>query len=313
MARLIKLSDFPTWLKKNKFGINTHSPSHLCWGNGIKNFLALFSSFANIIGNFSINESDKSTQETFFIQAQHTSGSEIAHLTYLSPAENINSHQFPQSIEYLITKLGERKAHCLVVESPNNSALQEELLNNKFSAYAQQNIWKLNTKPKLGPTNIDCRWLGGADAINLNRMYNNIIPHQVRSIETGPLDRLKGVVCYRDGELAGYADISTGPLGTWAQPFIPSTEKEPELILEEMLYLLSPRSWRPIYICVRSYQHYLEPVLKKLGAIKGPDQIVLARRLTSIVKKPVLSALPQLNGSREASTPFSNSFRNKKT
>ena len=41
---------------------------------------------------------------------------------------------------------------------------------------------------------------------------------------------------------------------------------------------------RPVYVCVRSYQAWLETVLEDLGAEAGTRQAVMVRRLAKTVK-----------------------------
>ena len=39
-----------------------------------------------------------------------------------------------------------------------------------------------------------------------------------------------------------------------------------------------------MYLCVRSYQTWLEPVLEDLGALAGPRQAVMVKHLARIIK-----------------------------
>ena len=48
---------------------------------------------------------------------------------------------------------------------------------------------------------------------------------------------------------------------------------------------LSNRGARPVYLCVRSYQTWLEPVLEDLGASAGPRQAVMVKHLARLVKE----------------------------
>jgi hypothetical protein len=297
-----------------KKGLYPHIAPNLTWGRGLITLGAIFSPFADSIGMLTAIDEDQLNLNPTVAQVSHRSGAELAHLTFFSPESALESPESPafnRLIEYLITKLGDRKAHSIVAEVPEDSPLFEALHKENFNVFARQQIWKIKFKPKLEDTDIRCRWLAGLDAINVHRVYNRIVPHLIQSIEIGPLNRLRGVVCYREDELAGYADVITGPWGIWAQPFIPLNEPEPQLVLSEILNLLAPRSWRPVYICQRTYQSHLSQLLGDVGAEPGPKQVVMARRLTSAIKKPALSPIPHINGSREATTPYSNPFKNK--
>jgi hypothetical protein len=47
---------------------------------------------------------------------------------------------------------------------------------------------------------------------------------------------------------------------------------------------LPSRGTRPVYLCVRSYQIWLEPVLEELGALAGPYQVVMVKHLAHMLK-----------------------------
>jgi hypothetical protein len=311
MARTFRLSDLSKLISDQKKGLYPHIAPNLTWGRGLITLGALFSPFADSIGVLTSIDKDQLNLNPTVAQASHRSGAELAHFTFFSPESALETPAFNRLIEYLITKLGDRKAHSIVAEVPEDSPLFEALHKENFSVFARQQIWEIKFRPEFEDSDIRCRWLAGLDAINVHRVYNRIVPHLIQSIELGPLNRLRGVVCYRDDGLAGYADVVTGPFGIWTQPFIPLNEPEPQIVLAEILNLLAPRRWRPVYICQRMYQSHLSQLLQDLGVEPGPKQVVMARRLTSAVKKPALSPIPQINGSREATTPYSNPFENK--
>jgi hypothetical protein len=54
--------------------------------------------------------------------------------------------------------------------------------------------------------------------------------------------------------------------------------------LLSVIHQLPNRGGRPIYICVRSYQAWLEPVLEDLGAKSSARQAVMVKHLTRMVK-----------------------------
>jgi hypothetical protein len=56
---------------------------------------------------------------------------------------------------------------------------------------------------------------------------------------------------------------------------------------------LPDRRNRPVYVCVRSYQAWLEPVLADLGAKSAPRQAVMVKHLARLVKDGLpASAVP---------------------
>jgi hypothetical protein len=55
--------------------------------------------------------------------------------------------------------------------------------------------------------------------------------------------------------------------------------------LSALISNLPDRRNRPVYICVRSYQAWLEPVLADLGAKAGLRQAVMVKHLAHLVKE----------------------------
>ena len=312
MARSFRLSDFSILMNTKSNGVYSHIAPNLTWGEGLISLGAILSPLANTFGVLTAIDNEHVNETTIIAQTVHRPGTEVANFTFFSPLSTLPSPAFNRLIEYLIKKLGKRKAHSVIAEISEDAPILEALRQENFSMYARQQIWELKTRPKPEKQEIHCRWLAGLDAINVHRLYNRIVPHLIQSFETGPLDRLRGVVCYRNNVLAGYADVTSGPWGIWAQPFISINESNPQLILAEIMNLITPRSWRPVYVCVRTYQSHLGQLLQNLGAKPGPKQVLVARRLTSTVQKSTLASIPHINGSREATTPYSHPLENKK-
>jgi hypothetical protein len=55
--------------------------------------------------------------------------------------------------------------------------------------------------------------------------------------------------------------------------------------LATLINNLPDRRNRPVYMCVRSYQAWLEPVLADLGAKSGTRQAVMVKHLAHLVKE----------------------------
>jgi len=310
MVRFFRFSDISKLNKFRNNGIFPHNSPTLTWGQGLVIFRAAISFPGNTTGAFTALDEDPMIKIPVFAQAVHHSGARAAHFTFCSPGSAVRSPAFNRLIEFLITKLGEHSAQSIMAEVDHDFAIFEALREGNFSEYTHQQIWKIKTKPALYESDIKCRRMAGLDTLNAHAMYSRIVPQFNQSVETGPLNRIRGVVCYRGDELAGYADVSEGPRGVWVQPFIPVNESEPGLLVSEILNMFSPHGWRPIYLCQRTYQSHLNQLLQDMGAEPGPKQAVMVRRLTSSIKKPALSPIPQINGSREATTPYSRPINN---
>ena len=78
--------------------------------------------------------------------------------------------------------------------------------------------------------------------------------------------------------------VFRGRRGVWAQLFAERGSFPLEDGLADLLIKLRPRPSRPLYLCVRDYQDWLEPVLEQLDGQPGPRQAALLRRTVMPVK-----------------------------
>ena len=93
-----------------------------------------------------------------------------------------------------------------------------------------------------------------------------------------------GLVCRPEGILQAYVAVNSGPKGIWGQPIVPPDSDCVSEQLARLAYAISGGRARPVYVCVRSYQAWLESVLEDLGAQAGPRQAVMVRRLAKVLK-----------------------------
>jgi hypothetical protein len=82
-----------------------------------------------------------------------------------------------------------------------------------------------------------------------------------------------------------YVNVSQGMYGIVLMPLIhPEVRDVSSKIASLVGRFLPDRRNRPIYLCVRSYQAWLEPALEDLGARAGERQAVMVKHLTRLVK-----------------------------
>ena len=82
----------------------------------------------------------------------------------------------------------------------------------------------------------------------------------------------------------------------------PAAEVEVSDLAASLLGSLPYNEGRPVYLCVRSYQAWLEPVLEEFNAQVGPRQAVMVKRLVVPVKDAV--AVDAQHAHPEAAVPF---------
>jgi hypothetical protein len=82
-----------------------------------------------------------------------------------------------------------------------------------------------------------------------------------------------------------YVNLARGTRGMFLMPFIqPETTDVAERLMDLLNHLPS-RGSRPVYICVRSYQDWLEPALEDMGAKVSPRQAVMVKHLARLIKE----------------------------
>jgi len=272
------------------------------------NFLTsvLFSVLAPSVNVFTcISNGNRGTLPCLVGQFSHSSGSPSSHLTFLSPSEALQTELVSPLIEYMMTISGERGAMRLFAEVDENSRAFEALRKCGFVIYHRQHIWRLKNWKEKSATNGRWRIAIDEDVIATRNLYNNLVPGLVQQIEPFSMRKLRGMVYYQDDELLGYVEQKSGPAGIWLQPFIhPDAQNLPELLVE-MVQKISNQTDRPVYMCLRTTQSWLEPFIEYLGAESGARQAVLARQLMVQQKAGRAFAIPAMEtGQAEISAPI---------
>jgi hypothetical protein len=203
-----------------------------------------------------------------------------ARLTFLAPAEALNGLTQPL-LEHLVTQVGEWGAFHLLAEVNEDSPAFRLLRQAGFAMYAWQRIWKLPASDQAGNGDI---WRQAADTDwpAVQSLYGQIVPALLHPVEVLP-KQVMGLVC-SEGNLQAYVAVNSGPKGVWIQPIVPP---DSDCVSEQLAGLTNAVSdWRekPLFVCVRSYQAWLESVLEDLGAEAGPRQAVMVRRLAKLQK-----------------------------
>jgi hypothetical protein len=204
-----------------------------------------------------------------------------ARLTFLAPLEHIDglTHSL---LDHLTTQAGEWGAFHLLAEVDENSPVFRSMRQAGFAMYAWQRVWKL---PNQGISAGDGFWREAeeSDWPAVQLLHGQIIPAMIHPVDALP-KQVSGMVCRPEGNLQAYVSVDHGPAGVWIQPLVPPDSG----CGPERLAGLSGWGGRPVYICVRSYQAWLESALEDLGAEAGPRQAVMVRRLAKTIKEPQL-------------------------
>jgi hypothetical protein len=203
-----------------------------------------------------------------------------ARMTFLAPAEALNGLTLPL-LDHLVTQAGEWGAFHLLAEVDEDSPAFRLLRQAGFAMYAWQRIWK-NPSPDRAENKNNWRQAAETDWPAVQSLYGQIVPALLHPVEALP-KQVMGLVCSQ-GNLQAYVSVSSGPKGIWIQPIVPPDSDCVSEQLAGLTHALSDRHGRPIHVCVRSYQAWLESVLEDLGAQAGPRQAVMVKRLAKLQK-----------------------------
>lgn len=258
---------------------------------------ALFSYLAPSMGIFTYVLNGEETGGTpVFGQFIHMNGSASSHLTFLAPDAGVSTEAVFALMEYMMAQSGERGALRLLADVDERSEVFETLRQCGFAIYSRQRIWQLTGFPDGGAEPGAWRPAISQDEIPIRSLYNNLVPALVQQVEPLVTQRPKGMVYYEHGELIAFVELKYGHRGIWAQPFVhPDAQNMSEHFLDLLSKVPNRRS-RPVYICVRSHQSWLEPAIEDLGAEAGPRQAVMVKQLVSQQKAARAFAIPALEG-----------------
>jgi hypothetical protein len=245
--------------------------------------------------------SDRKTL-ALFGQVTHYPGASSAHISFLTPSSSVNGTGLPELVEQMVIQVGERGALHLLAEADEQTEIFELLRQIGFGVYARQQIWKLSDQPAARTSLGFRRATNSRDLAGVKFLYANLVPGLVQQVEPSPANQMRGLVYYRGNELLAFVELRYGRRGIWVQPFIhPDAENVVDPIFSFLKDLPYRRS-RPVYICVRSYQAWLESALEKTGAQPGLSQGVMVRHLARRITQ-TYGSLAVEAASKEPSIP----------
>ncbi|GAB4420010.1 MAG: hypothetical protein Kow002_08130 [Anaerolineales bacterium] len=212
----------------------------------------------------------------------HTRGEPFARLLYLAPTSLLGHALMPELVEDLVARAGSWGALHVTAEVDENSDAFVALRQAGFSVYAWQRMWEISEIN--GDARAASAWIRSR-AVNVPRIQNlhhQIVPPLVQPVE--PISKnVRGFICAADSGC--FVSLVTGAYGIVALPLIhPETTNVAEKIKALMSHLPERRN-RPVYMLVRSYQTWLEPVLEDLGAKPGGRQAVMVKHMTRRIKE----------------------------
>lgn len=209
----------------------------------------------------------------------HMRGETFAKLLYLAPISQLAHHSLPALVEHLSAEAGAWGAFHVLAEVDETSEAFVPLRQSGFSVYAWQRMWDVSAVQSNSSD-----WWARVRSVNLpvvQNLYYQIVPPLLQPVEPMPAHTV-GFICAEGGR--SYINLSTGMIGIVLNPLIHPEVTAVEEKLASLVSHLPNRGGRPVYLCVRSYQAWLEPVLEDLGAKAAARQAVMVKHLTRLVK-----------------------------
>jgi hypothetical protein len=210
----------------------------------------------------------------------HTRGESFAKLLYIAPASQLDHPDLPALIDHLSAEAGSWGAFHVLAEVNETSRAYEGLRKAGFSVYAWQRLWNIS---QVTEADSKSEWKR-VESIQLNAiqsLYQQIVPPLLHPVEPVP-PRSHGWMI--DTNMKCYVNVSQGMYGIVLMPLIHPEVSDVAKKISSLVSRLSDHRNRPVYLCVRSYQAWLEPALEDLGALAGERQAVMVKHLTRLIK-----------------------------
>jgi hypothetical protein len=249
--------------------------------------------------------SDDGGQQPLVGQVVHTAGSPTARMIFLAPEAALETADPATLFEHITFEMGERGAFHILAEVNEQHPAFVALHKTGFAIYARQRIWWLEGEASDLPP-VGWRPAVDRDLPAIRSLYANLAPGLVQQAEPLIATHPRGMVYYDREDLHAYIELKIGPRGIFAQPFIHPDAEDLTNRLPTLLRILPERRSRPLYVCVRSYQSWLESALEAGGAQPGLRQAVMVKRLAIARRVELPYAIRSLDGTRpEPTAPVS--------
>lgn len=293
-TRPLDLLDLPTLYRHRGEAISLDSTRMLTRGNplGAMGFMAYFNPARHLYSAVSVENGD-----TVLGGISQTFGDSFAKLLYLTPSSQLTHPGLPALLEHLTLEAGNWGALHVLAEVNEDSVAFPALRQSGFSVYAWQRVWDMSAIA-LSTTGNGWEKVQSVNLPTIQNLFHQIVPPLLQPIESAPR-RAAGLLSNEGAKC--HVSLSYGMSGILLTPLI---HPEANDVAEKLISLLSHlprRRNRPVYLCVRSYQAWLEPVLEDLGAKVSPRQAVMVKHLARMVKDELAVRAAQPAGVVQAS------------
>ena len=289
-VRTFAWHDLITFYRYRDKIVCTDSAQTLTHGSPTSPF-AFFARFNPSVGVYTCIAPGKDGTPPLIGEMHYAAGDRSAHIGYLMPDESLNHPRLGNLLERLAVQAGSWGAFHLLAEVEENSCAMEGMRRCGLSVYAWQRIWKFSTSGDRASRKTSTQSKNGKNgrslwqpATSLNEvmirnLYQSLVPPLVQSAEPLTSRRLLGWIYRQDDEILAYAEGIYGPQGIYLQPLIHPAVENVSQVLADLLATQRNPLGRPIYIAIRSYQAWLETVMRDLECEVAPRHALMVKHL----------------------------------
>ena len=276
--RSLELIDIPTLSRYHNSALLLDSTQALTRGNPLSaaGFLSHFNPAHHVYTAVL-----KENGDSLLGCVTHTPGETFARLLYLAPTAHLAHPALSSLLENLSHEAGTWGALHVLAEVDETSEAFTALRNSGFAVYARQRLWNISSITGNGQGSAWTR-ARSVDLPAIQSLYHQIVPPLLQPVEPMP-KHATGFICSKG--VRCHVSSSTGPAGIVLVPLIHPDAVEVGMNLSALVGGLPGRGTRPVYLCVRSYQVWLETVLEELGALAGPRQVIMVKHLVHMIKE----------------------------
>lgn len=234
----------------------------------------------------------------------------IAHIVYLAPSleDECENTVWLQILDAMAREAGKHGAHSLLAEVETSSNLFETLRMARFAIYARQIIWRHEPLQSMNTPEIKLDDESSSDQIAILALISATVPTLLQAI-AAPSSEMQGLVYRKNGRIEAYIGVSEGSQGIYLLPFIhPDISHESEAIISAVLQSLERASKLPTYVCIRSYQGWLNSYMERMGFEEWIEQAVMVKQLAAGIRHPSFSRVTAVTGNLKVSSNGSQSW-----
>jgi len=214
----------------------------------------------------------------------------IAHIVYLAPS--LDDHIEDDTVwlhilDAMAREAGKHGAHSLVAEVETSSNLFQTLRTARFALYVRQIIWRHGPlQPDTAQQPIALTPENENDQIGILSLITNTMPTMLQQVASPPGDMV-GLVYRKNGRIEAYIGVSEGKQGVYLLPYLhPDVMSEAADIITSAIASAERACKVPVYVCVRSYQNWLDNVMHALNFEEWVEQAVMVKQIAAGIKHP---------------------------